>query len=122
MGPNGGRSSDFAEGKTMEAVSTLNPDQVTADLNAAADYALKFPLRWKLFVGATAGVAVKHSASRPTAVTWRPLRLLRRAAGEGCEARIKRQSTLLCLGMMHASSHHPDTITQMKAAGKRTTR
>ena len=32
MGPNGGRSSDFAEGKTMEAVSHLNPDQVTADL------------------------------------------------------------------------------------------
>src|SRR5207302_10267096 len=52
MGPNGGRSSDFAEGKTMEAVSHLNPDQVTADLNAAADYALKFPAsNGKLFVG-----------------------------------------------------------------------
>src|SRR5213080_4864463 len=43
MGPNGGRSSDFAEGKTMEAVSHLNPDQVTADLNAAADYAVRLP-------------------------------------------------------------------------------
>ncbi len=52
MGPNGGRSSDFAEGKTMEAVSHLNPDQVTADLNAAGDYALKFPAsNGKLFVG-----------------------------------------------------------------------
>src|SRR5256714_1486489 len=52
MGPNGGRSSDFAEGKTMEAVSHLNPDQVTADLNGAADYALKLPAaRGKLFVG-----------------------------------------------------------------------
>src|SRR5437762_771671 len=52
MGANGGRSSDFAEGKTMEAVSHLNPDQVTADLNAAADYALKFPAsNGKLFVG-----------------------------------------------------------------------
>jgi carboxymethylenebutenolidase len=51
MGPNGGRSSDFAEGKTMEAVSHLNPDQVTADLNAAADYALKIPASsGKLFV------------------------------------------------------------------------
>jgi carboxymethylenebutenolidase len=51
-GPNGGRSSDFAEGKTMEAVSHLNPDQVTADLNAAADYALKIPAsNGKLFVG-----------------------------------------------------------------------
>jgi len=52
MGPNGGRSSDFSEGKTMEAVSHLNPDQVTADLNAAADYALKIPAsNDKLFVG-----------------------------------------------------------------------
>src|SRR5256885_11925333 len=52
MGPNGGRSSDFAEGKTMEAVSHLNPDQVTADLNATADYALKIPAsNGKLFVG-----------------------------------------------------------------------
>ena len=52
MGPNGGRSSSFAEGKTMEAVSHLNPDQVTADLNAAADYGQKLPAsNGKLFVG-----------------------------------------------------------------------
>jgi carboxymethylenebutenolidase len=52
MGPDGGRSSSFAEGKTMEAVSHLNPDQVTADLNAAADYGLKLPAaKGKLFVG-----------------------------------------------------------------------
>jgi carboxymethylenebutenolidase len=51
MGPNGGRSSDFAEGKTMEAVSHLNADPVTADLNAAADYGLKLPASsGKLFV------------------------------------------------------------------------
>ncbi len=31
MGPNGGRSSDFPQGKATEAVSHLNPDQVTAD-------------------------------------------------------------------------------------------
>src|SRR5467141_4478769 len=43
MAPNGGRSSDFPEGKSVEAVGKLNPDQVTADLNAAADYALKLP-------------------------------------------------------------------------------
>src|ERR1700694_4295391 len=52
MGPNGGRSNAFAEGKTMEAVSHLNPDQVTADLNAAADYALKLlASNGRLFVG-----------------------------------------------------------------------
>src|SRR6266700_767588 len=52
MGPNGGRSSDFAESKTIEAVSHLKPYQVTADLNAAADYARKIPAsNGKLFVG-----------------------------------------------------------------------
>jgi carboxymethylenebutenolidase len=48
MGPNGGRSSAFPAGEGMsspavEAVSHLNPDQVTADLNAVADYAQKIP-------------------------------------------------------------------------------
>src|ERR1700682_2461678 len=52
MGPNGGRTSDFPQGKATEAVSHLNPDQVTADLNAAADYALKIPAaRGTLFGG-----------------------------------------------------------------------
>jgi carboxymethylenebutenolidase len=52
MGPNGGRSTDFAQGKANEAVSHLNPDQVTADLNAAADYGRKLPAsNGKLFVG-----------------------------------------------------------------------
>jgi carboxymethylenebutenolidase len=40
MAPNGGRTKDFPTGVT-EAVSKLNPDQVSADLNAAADYGLK---------------------------------------------------------------------------------
>jgi carboxymethylenebutenolidase len=43
MGPNGGRTKDFSAGAVTEAVSKLNPDQITADLNAAADYALKLP-------------------------------------------------------------------------------
>jgi len=56
MGPNGGRSSSFAAGQGMsspavEAVSHLNPDQVTADLNAVADYANKIPAsNGKLYV------------------------------------------------------------------------
>ena len=50
MAPNGGRTKDFPTGVT-EAVSKLNPDQVTADLNAAADYALKLPAaNGKLYV------------------------------------------------------------------------
>src|ERR1700751_4375194 len=39
MGPNGGRSSAFAPDKVTEAVSHLNADQITGDLNAVADYA-----------------------------------------------------------------------------------
>jgi carboxymethylenebutenolidase len=51
MGPNGGRSTSFTQSQAIEAVSHLNPDQITADLNAAADYALKLPAsNGKLFV------------------------------------------------------------------------
>jgi carboxymethylenebutenolidase len=51
MGPNGGRTSDIAQDKVTEAVSHLNPDQVTADLSSVADYAKKIPASsGKLFV------------------------------------------------------------------------
>ncbi|MBV8829013.1 MAG: dienelactone hydrolase family protein [Acidobacteriaceae bacterium] len=51
MGPNGGRTTSFAQSEATQAVSHLNPDQVTADLNAAADYGLKLPASdGKLFV------------------------------------------------------------------------
>jgi carboxymethylenebutenolidase len=52
LGPNGGRTPDFPQGKATEAVSHLDPDQVTADLNAAADYGLKLlASSAKLFAG-----------------------------------------------------------------------
>jgi carboxymethylenebutenolidase len=51
MAPNGGRTSDMAQDKVTEAVSRLNPDQITADLNSVADYAKKLPAaNGKLFV------------------------------------------------------------------------
>ncbi len=56
MGPNGGGSKSFPPGAGMgspatKAVSLLDPDQVTADLNAAADYANKIPAsNGKLYV------------------------------------------------------------------------
>jgi carboxymethylenebutenolidase len=51
MGPKGGRTPDFPAGGAVQAVSHLNPDQVTADLNAAASYGLKLPsANGKLFV------------------------------------------------------------------------
>lgn len=51
MGPNGGRTNSFSQRDAIEAVSHLNADQITADLNAAADYGLKLPAsNGKLFV------------------------------------------------------------------------
>ena len=51
MASNGGRTKDFAEGDVREAISKLDPAQITADLNAVADYGLKLPsASGKLFV------------------------------------------------------------------------
>jgi carboxymethylenebutenolidase len=51
MGPNGGRTKDFGSDGVREAIGKLPPDQITADLNAAADYGLKLPsASGKLFV------------------------------------------------------------------------
>src|SRR4249919_2463752 len=50
-GPNGGRTDSFAEGKATEAIRGLNPDEITADLNAVADYGKKLPAsNGKLYV------------------------------------------------------------------------
>jgi carboxymethylenebutenolidase len=50
-GPNGGGTDSFAPSDVNAAVSRLNADQVTADLDAAADFAKKLPAaNGKLFV------------------------------------------------------------------------
>lgn len=44
MGPNGGKTSDFADMDGVRAAfAKLSPDQVTGDLNAVADYVKKLP-------------------------------------------------------------------------------
>ena len=43
MGPNGGRTTSFSPNTVGEAIHKLNPDQITEDLNAAADYGVKLP-------------------------------------------------------------------------------
>jgi carboxymethylenebutenolidase len=51
MAPNGGRTPDFPQGGVGPAIGKLPPDQITADLNAVADYGLKLPAAAKkLFV------------------------------------------------------------------------
>jgi carboxymethylenebutenolidase len=43
MGPKGGGSSDFSGDDVRKAIMNLKPEQITADLNAAADYVKKLP-------------------------------------------------------------------------------
>jgi len=52
MGPNGGRTNTLADQNAVgEAIRDLKPEQITADLNAVADYGLKLPAsNGKLFV------------------------------------------------------------------------
>ncbi len=51
MGPNGGGTKSFDSGDVGKAINKLPPDQITADLNAVADYGLKLPSATKkLFV------------------------------------------------------------------------
>ena len=51
MAPNGGRTPDFPSGGVGPAIGKLDPNQITADLNAVADYGKKLPASsGKLFV------------------------------------------------------------------------
>src|ERR1700743_1478303 len=51
MAPGGGGTGEFGSGDVRKAISTLPPDQITADLNAVAAYATKLPAcNGKLFV------------------------------------------------------------------------
>lgn len=43
MGPNGGGTKSIASGDVGQAIQHLPPDQITADLNAVADYGKKLP-------------------------------------------------------------------------------
>jgi carboxymethylenebutenolidase len=43
MGPNGGGTSSFDANGVRQAIGSLPPDQITADLNAVADYVSKLP-------------------------------------------------------------------------------
>jgi carboxymethylenebutenolidase len=70
MGPKGGGTKDFS-GQTEigQAIGKLPPDQITADLNAVADYGLKLPsAAKKLFVTGFCyggGQAFRFATNRP---------------------------------------------------------
>jgi carboxymethylenebutenolidase len=68
-GPKGGGTHDFPAGEAGRAIGKLPPDQITADLNAAADYGLKLPAAAKkLFVAGFCyggGQTFRFATNRP---------------------------------------------------------
>src|SRR5437588_2751107 len=121
MGPNGGRSNSFEESTVREAVGKLNADQITADLNAVADYALKLPASsGKLFV---AGFCWGGSQSFGFATNRADLAAAFVFYGgppdKDAMARIKAPVYGFYGGNdARIGATIPDTVTAMKAAGK----
>ena len=68
-GANGQGSKSFDQSGAIAAVGHLNPEQITADLNAVADYGLKLPAsNGKLFVAGFCwggGQSFRFAANRP---------------------------------------------------------
>jgi carboxymethylenebutenolidase len=120
MAPNGGRTKDFPQGVT-EAISKLNPDQVTADLNSAADYGLKLPASdGKLYVvgfcwggGQTFRFATNRGDLSGAFVFYGP------PPATDAMPRIKAPVYGFYAGNdARIDATIPDTIVAMKAAGK----
>ncbi len=120
MAPNGGRTKDFPTGIT-EAVGKLNPDQVTADLNAAADYGLKLPAaNGKLYV---AGFCWGGSQTFRFATNRGDLSAAFVFYGSGPDKEAMSRIKAPVYGFYAGNDARigatvPDTITAMKAAGK----
>ncbi len=121
MGPNGGRTSDVAPDKVTEAVSHLNPDQVTADLSAVSDHASKLPAsNGKLFVAGFCwggGQTFRFATNRPDLaaafVFYGP------PPDKDAMTRIKAPVYGFYAGNdARIGATLPDTAAQMKAAGK----
>ena len=121
MGPNGGRTNSFTAGGVTEAVSKLNPDQVTADLNAAADYGKKLPSsNGKLFVagfcwggGQSFRFATNRGDVSAAFVFYGP------PPAKDAMSRIKAPVYGFYAGNdARIDATIPDTVAAMKAAGK----
>jgi carboxymethylenebutenolidase len=121
MGPHGGRTTSFTQEQAIEAVSGLNPQQITGDLNAAADYALKLPsANGKLFV---VGFCWGGGQSFRYATNRRGLSAAFVFYGTPPPAEAMRRIMAPVYGFYggedeRVSATVPETIQEMKAAGK----
>jgi carboxymethylenebutenolidase len=121
MGPNGGRTDSFAAGQVGPAIGKLSPDQITADLNAVADYGLKLPAsNGKLYVAGFCwggGQSFRFATNRPDLaaafVFYGP------PPPKDAMARIKAPVFGFYAGNdARIDATIPDTKEQMKALGK----
>ncbi|HEY1271579.1 MAG TPA: dienelactone hydrolase family protein, partial [Terriglobales bacterium] len=120
-GPNGGRTSSLTQDKAVEAVRDLNPDEVTADLNAAADYGLKLPAsNGKLFVAGFCWGGMqsfRYATNRPDLAA--AFVFYGTPPEKDAMARIKAPVYgFYAENDARIGATIPDTIAQMKAAGK----
>ncbi len=121
MGPNGGRTNSIAEDAVREAIGKLNPEQITADLNAVADYALKLPASsGKLFVGGFCwggGQTFRFATNRADLAA--AFVFYGAPPEKDAMARIKAPVYGFYAGNdARIDATIPDTVTAMKAAGK----
>src|SRR6266702_5436707 len=121
MAANGGRTKDFNVDSAIEAVSKLNPDQVTADLNAAADYGLKLPAsNGKLFVAGFCwggSQTFRFATNRPDLAA--AFVFYGGPPEKDAMARIKASVYGFYAGNdVRIDATIPDTVAAMKAAGK----
>jgi len=121
MASNGGRTKDFSVDAAMESVSKLAPSQVTADLNAAADYGLKLPAaNGKLYV---AGFCWGGSQTFRFATTRADLSAAFVFYGSGPAKESMATIKAPVYGFYAGNDSRigatlPETIANMKAAGK----
>src|SRR6476661_4347183 len=120
-GPGGKGTSSFPQGDATKAVSGLNADQITADLNAVAGYALKLPsATQKLYVAGFCwggGQTFRFATNRPSIaaafVFYGP------PPQKDAMSRIKAPVYGFYGGNdARIGATLPDAVAQMKAAGK----
>jgi carboxymethylenebutenolidase len=121
MAPNGGRTKDFDPSRVGEAIGKLSPDQITADLNAAADYAIKLPASsGKLFVAGFCwggGQSFRFATNRPDLAA--AFVFYGTPPDQAAMARIKAPVLgFYAQNDARVSATIPDATAQMKAAGK----
>jgi carboxymethylenebutenolidase len=121
MAPNGGRTPDFPAGGVGPAIGKLPPDQITADLNAVADYGLKLPAAAKkLFLTGFCyggGQTFRFATNRPDLAA--AMVFYGTPPDKESMARIKAPVFGFYAGNdQRVDATIPDTIANMKALGK----